>query len=305
VEGPLTKQVQECAARLDDTVKTLEEIRKNGDEEQLRLRHVMDAETHLLKTKKQAEEAFVQTIDEARMAAAEADEDAMACNDDEPAAAVRDASNMDFLVKSAAARLVDHERNAKDASDAHIEVQAALEAAKQELENLPLQGESDTEMMSSNACHQRIALEAWLNDLEVMTHEKETASVAASSAAAAAKNELQDLESRHESSRIVARPLKEIIREELDIVETWLRVHHERGTAIMAEVGVREVAWTKEKETLGADLHRAQLQAIVAEEAVNVASGLANTLRSNKSERAARHASRVATRAHITESDED
>jgi len=282
VEGPLTKQVQECAARLDDTVKTLEEIRKNGDEEQLRLRHVMDAETHLLKTKKQAEEAFVQTIDEARMAAAEADEDAMACNDDEPAAAVRDASNMDFLVKSAAARLVDHERNAKDASDAHIEVQAALEAAKQELENLPLQGESDTEMMSSNACHQRIALEAWLNDLEVMTHEKETASVAASSAAAAAKNELQDLESRHESSRIVARPLKEIIREELNIVETWLMVHHDRGTAIVAEVGVRKLAWTKEKEALGADLHRAQLQAIVAEEAVSVASGLANTLRSNK-----------------------
>jgi len=88
-------------------VKTLEEVSKNGDEEQLRLRHIMDAETHLLKTKKQAEEAFVQAIDEARMAAAEADEDAMACNDDEPAAAVRDASNMDFLVKSAAARLVD------------------------------------------------------------------------------------------------------------------------------------------------------------------------------------------------------
>merc|ERR1712232_1037758 len=305
VEGPLTKQVQECAARLDDTVKTLEEVSKNGDEEQLRLRHVMDAETHLLKTKKQAEEAFVQAIDEARMAAAEADEDAMACNDDEPAAAVRDASNMDFLVKSAAARLVDHERNAKDASDAHIEVQAALEAAKQELENMPLQGGSDTEVISSNTFHQRIALEAWLHDLEVMTHEKETASMAASSAAVAAKEELQDSESRHESSRIVARPLKEIICEELNIVESSLRIHQERGTAIMAEAGEREVAWTTEKEALGADLHRAQLQAIVAEEAVSVASGLAKTLRSNKSERASRHASRVATRAHIIESGED
>jgi len=119
------------------------------------------------------------------------------------------------------------------------------------------------------------------------------------------KEELQELESRHESSRIVARPLKEIIREELNIVETWLRVHHERGTAMMAEVEVRKVAWTKEKEALGADLHRAQLQAIVAEEAVSVASVLAKTLRSNKSERASRHASRVATRAHIIESDED
>jgi len=249
----------------------------------------------------------VQTLDEARTAAAEAQEDVMACDDDEPVAVVRDASNMDFLVKSAAARLVDHERNAKDAADAHVKVQVAREAAKQELENMPLLGDSDqdTEMMSSNTCHLRIALEAWLNDLEVATREKETASMAASVAAAAAKEELQDLESRHESSRIVARPLKEIIREELDIVEIWLRTHEERGTAIMAEAGERKVAWTEEKEVLGADLHRAQLQAIVAEEGVNLASGLAKTLRSNKSERAPRHASRVATRVHTIESDED
>merc|ERR1712228_206973 len=112
-------------------------------------------------------------------------------------------------------------------------------------------------------------------------------------------------ESRHGTSRIVARPLNEIIREELNIVESRLKVHQERGTAIMAEAGERKVVWTMEKEVLGADLHRAQLQAALAEEGVSVASGLAKTLRSKNSVHVSRHTSRVATRVHNSESDED
>lgn len=221
------------------------------------------------------------------MVAAEAHEDAVvASEDDELGAVVRDVSNMDLLVTSAAARLADHERNAKDAADAHNEVVAAFEAAKQELENTSSLPDDDSsneaQMLSSNNCHLRAALEARLNDLKVVAQEKETASMAASAAAVAAKEELQDLESRHESARIAAQPLKKIIHEELRIIEHWLKIHEERQTAIMAEAGERKASWTKEKEVLGADLHRAQLQAAVAEEGVNVASGFSKDLRANK-----------------------
>merc|ERR1712232_1393532 len=283
VEGPLTKQAQEGAAHLEDTVKALAAIKKSGEEDHTPLRHAEDAETQLLKSQQQSEQAIVQLIDEAQTVAAEAHEDAVvATDDDEQPAVAQNASKTNLLVKSAAARLADHERNAKDAADAHRQVVASLEAAMQEMENLsslPDEVEHDAQMMSSNSCHLRAALEARLNDLKVVAQEKEAASVAASAAAAAAKQELQDLESQAESIRIAAQPLKKIIREELGVIEHWLKVHEERGTVIMAEVAEREAFWTKDKEALGADLHRAQLQAAVAEEGVKVASGLAKGLR--------------------------
>jgi len=187
-------------------------------------------------------------------------------------------------------------------ADAHSDALAASEEAKEELDNMPLLGDidQDTETMSSNT-HLRAAFEARLNDLNVVAQEKETASRAAIAAAAAAKEELQDLESRHASSRIAQRPLKQIIREELDILEACLKGHEECGTAIMAEAREIKVAWTKENETLGADLHRAQLQAALAEEGVNIASGLAKSLRTDKAEKDPRHAPRIATHDHISD----
>lgn len=115
-----------------------------------------------------------------------------------------------------------------------------------------------------------------------MAQEKEAASSAASAAAASAKEELQDLESRQKSDQIAAQPLEKLIREEFDIVDGWLKAHEEKESAILAEAGEWKAAWTTKKEALGADLHRAQLQAAVAEEGVSVANGLANTLLANK-----------------------
>ena len=45
----------------------------------------------------------------------------------------------------------------------------------------------------------------------------------------------------------------------------------------------RKEAWTKEKNALAADLHRAQLDATVAEESQNVATRLAKTLQDRNS----------------------
>merc|ERR1711974_368696 len=139
--------------------------------------------------------------------------------------------------------------------------------------------EEDAQVMSSNVCHSRAALEARLMDLKEVAQEKEAASLASSAAAAAAQKELQDLRSRHESARIASQPLEKIIRDELHIIDTWLTAHQDKETTITAEAGERKARWAKEKEVLAADLHRAQLQAVVAEEGVNVASELAKTLR--------------------------
>merc|ERR1712232_1424117 len=110
-------------------------------------------------------------------------------------------------------------------------------------------------------------------------------------------------EARHASSRIAVRPLKHLIREEFSILETCLKGHEECGTAIKAEAEERKAAWAKEREGLDADVHRAHLQTALAEEGVNVASGLARTLRAEESDKAPRHAPRIATREHITAAD--
>ena len=102
----------ECAAYVEDGMDALAAIRKQGDENQPTLRHAKAAQTQLLKIQQQSEETIVQLLDEAQMLAAEAHEDAaVVCNDHDDDAVVQDALNMDLLMKSAAARLADHERN--------------------------------------------------------------------------------------------------------------------------------------------------------------------------------------------------
>jgi hypothetical protein len=274
VQGPLAKHVPECAAHLEDTLKALRAIKKNGVDDQTPLRHTEDAEVQLLKSHQQAEEPIVQSLDEAQMVAAEAHEDAVEVSDDHEDSVVKSfESSMDVLVKSAAARHADHERNAKRAVDAHNEVLAAFEAAKQELDT---SWPSSDDSMLGNV--RRAALEARLSDLKEVTQEKEAASTAASAAMAAGKEELRELECRQESARIAAQPLEKFIREELRIVRTWLEARLDEETAILAAASERKVTWTKEKETLDANLHRAQLQAAVAEEGLNIASGLVQTL---------------------------
>merc|ERR1712125_301917 len=90
-----------------------------------------------------------------------------------------------------------------------------------------------------------------------VVQEKEAASTAASAAASAAKKELRDLESWHGSARIRAagRPLKKIIRLELNIIQTRLFFHEEQ-----------------EKQTLEAERRCADVT--VAETRLNYASGV-------------------------------
>merc|ERR1712232_872254 len=88
VEGPLTKQAQECAAHLADSVKVLATIKKTGEENQKPLRHAEDAETQLLKSQQKCEQTIVQSIDETQMVAAEAHEDAVVASDDDELGAV-------------------------------------------------------------------------------------------------------------------------------------------------------------------------------------------------------------------------
>jgi hypothetical protein len=283
VEGPLAKHVPECAAHLESTVKALEEIKKKGVEDQTPLRHTEDAEEQLLKNQQHSEAAIVQSLDEAQMVAAEAHEDAVVVSDDQEGGV---ASSVAVLVKSAAARLADHEKNAKGVADAHKEVLAAFEAAKQELDkSWPSQDDGEDDGVENPNLAARAALEARISDLKEVAQEKEAASTAAFAQCAAAKEELRELESRQGSAGVAQKgcatargSIEKLIREEVQIVGTWLKARQDQEAAILAENSERMTAWMKEKEALDADLHRAQLQAAVAEEGVIIASDLAKSM---------------------------
>lgn len=128
----------------------------------------------------------------------------------------------------------------------------------------------------------RAALEARLKDLEQVAQEREAVSKAAASTAAAAKEELEDLEARQKASPKRAEPLEKLIRDELQIVDAGLKVRIDKEITIMSELHERKQEWTKQSESLGADLHRAQLQSTVAAEGIKATNELTKSLRASK-----------------------
>jgi hypothetical protein len=275
VEGSLAKSLPECAAALDDATKALEACKQKGERDQAPLRHSEDAEAQVLKSQQQAEETLVQELDEAHMAAAEAHEDACVFSD---TADKNDGPDVDLLVKSAAARFTDHERNANDAADAHKEAVTQATATEQELNAM----KPSEEQQVDETDERRAALEARLKDLEQVAQEKEGVSKAAAATAAAAKEELRDLEARQKAAPKRAEPLEKLIRNELQIVDAGLKVRQDKENAIMSELEERKQAWMKESDVLGADLHRAQLQSTVAAEGIKATSELTKSLRASK-----------------------
>jgi len=270
VQGPLAKVLPESAAVLEDAVKAIATIQKKGAADQVPLRNDEEAESQLLKRHRQTEEAMVQSLDEARLVISEAHEDAIdvSAQEDVPVVENQAAKSMGVLVKSAEARYADRERYAQSAADAYKDLIAETESASKELENL--WPEPDDELGNLR----RAALEARLRDMKEVVHEKEAASKAAADASAAAQEELRELESRQESARLGGKPIEKLVKEELNTVSTRENAHNDKKATVLAEASERRAAWTKEKETLEADLHRAQLQATVAEEGANIASGL-------------------------------
>merc|ERR1712216_93090 len=167
-----------------------------------------------------AEEALVQEIDEAQMVAAEAHEDASVFSAD-----------VDMVIKSAKARLNDHQRNANNAQHAHRDAVAQVATTQQELNAIKPTEEQDVDETDE----QRATLEVRLKDLKQVAQEKEAASKAAAAAAEAAKAELEDLEARQKAAPKRAEPLAKLIRDEFQVIDAGLKIRQDAEATIMGE----------------------------------------------------------------------
>jgi hypothetical protein len=286
VEGPLAKALPECAKRLQDAQRAVEDGKFQGEKEQAPLRHAEEAEAQLLKTHQAAEASLVQALDEAQMAAAEAHEEVVVPTEDKSAK-----EESDFLVKSSESRLADREKQAKEAQDAHKAALVAAEGAKEDFaeaqaaDNSAKQdADSDSEAEEDPAIAEREAtmesLEARANDLQHVADEKKKASSAAAAALKAATDELAALKTSQKEGRAAAaptRPIDEMVREELATSSKGLQVRRDKEGSILQEAQLKMAEWLQQKECLGADLHRAELEVAVAKENVQATKDLAKT----------------------------
>jgi hypothetical protein len=286
VEGPLAKALPECAKRLQDAQRAVEDAKFQGEKEQAPLRHAEEAEAQVLKTHQAAEASLVQALDEAQMAAAEAHEEALVPTEDKSAT-----EESNFLVKSSESRLADREKQAKEALDAHKAALAAAAGAEEELvkaqaaDNSAKQdADSDSEAEEDQSMAERKAtmesLEARAFDLQHVVYEKKKASSAAAAALNAATDELAALKTSQKEARAAAapaRPIEEVVREELATSNKGLQVRREKEGSILQEAQLKMAEWLQQKERLVADLHRAELEVDVAKEDVQATKDLAKT----------------------------
>jgi len=98
--------------------------------------------------------------------------------------------------------------------------------------------------------------------LEQAAQEKKNKAKDAASAAKNARGELDALQAQMKSTFC---PAEMLVKQEMALVDAGLADHREKEGAIMEEVKQKVAAWMVEKESLGADLHRAQLMAAAAE----------------------------------------
>jgi len=129
---------------------------------------------------------------------------------------------------------------------------------------------------------QGAALEAVVKHLDHVLQEKEEANKAASAALAAAKQELQQIGENEKNAPLKVVPIEKLVREELAIVDAGLAIHQEQGSVILEAAKKKASDWSREKEELSADIHRAQLQIQVAKQDVVATREVTKTLKAGE-----------------------
>jgi hypothetical protein len=220
VEGPLAKALLECVDRLFHASRAVDNAKFQGAQEQAF--YGMEIEAQLLKSHQAAEARLVQALDEAQMAAAEAHEGTVV-----PTEAKSAEEESNFLVKSSESCLADREKEAKEAHDAH---EAALAASECAIEDFACR-------MSFATMESRIN---YANGLQHVADEKKKASFAAASAMNAAADEVAVLRKSQNEAREAAapaRPIEELVYEELTVCSNGLQLRRDKEGSILQEVG--------------------------------------------------------------------
>lgn len=141
------------------------------------------------------------------------------------------------------------------------DARAAVVAAKKK-------GEDDLEAL-------RRVEEADIRWLQVTRHEEAEIQQAIDEARLTAAEAHEDAVENTEETVLQAGRL---VREELDVVDAAAQSHTDMETEILAKAQENVSQWSEERETLEADLHRAQLQLAVAEETLQATKSLAQTM---------------------------
>lgn len=124
-------EVEKSQLKLEQDRKHVLVTRMKSEHVQKPLRHVEEAEAVVLKRQEAAEASLVQALDTARIAAAEAHEDAGGDADESDA---EKGFRLDLLAASCKERLKDREQRAQESEAAHKETGALLEVVREQLQ---------------------------------------------------------------------------------------------------------------------------------------------------------------------------
>lgn len=270
VEGSLASAVPDCDAKVEETTKALEVVKTVGEDWQSTLRHGEEAERLLLQSQQTEEASLKQVLLEARTAIAEAREDVALASDDIQGS--RGDAQMETKIREAEACLLDCERRDQEATEAHQKATIAAQHVKSQLDDSG-DGEMDDEIMQQFKVQhqQQIAL------VEATLQERAQASKEATQAKIAAQEEVESLRKQQEMAHFASN-LEKLVLEEIAIVDKGLRAHKDKEHDILEGAKQKMADWTKEKENLGAELHRTQLKVTMAEDSLKSTNSLVESL---------------------------
>jgi len=276
----LADALPECTAKLEEATRALETVRLDGDREQLPLKHAEQVESQVLDGRRAEEALLIKALAEARTAADEAAASHESIMEDGP--------DWLQLVKTSEARFAELDQAAQAETQGYKEAVEAVEGVKSDLaaidsdddgsddnddndeenDNDDSDGEEEKKKKAARGDKDkereaaRTALATKIEPLELVMQDKKNTAKAAAAESKGAKEQLEALRAQQ---RATFCPAFVLVKQEIDLVDSSLASHRDREGEIMAEVREKVAAWMAQKETLGADLHRAQLLATAAE----------------------------------------
>jgi len=281
VEGPLAKSLAECTAKLEDATKALASEKKKGERELAPLRHSEAAEGGVVKKHQNEKVLLMKAVGEAQLAIVEAHEDTM--EDGEASSGEKTPEQaLEDDVRRLAIHYAEAEEKAQEADFDYHEVVERYQHVKTDLDR----GAPDVwasfsmkQFSDGYSDERKASLTGQIEDLKKLMQDKEQSSLVLGAEATAAKRQLQASQAQqNDMPRRTAQPIQKLVCEELAILDERCQAHKQKETTIVQHQRRKMSEWTKEKELMSADIHRAQLQVAVAEKEARASEKLGKSI---------------------------
>lgn len=310
IEGELQKNLEDAEKKLKDVESAGKIARTEVDKKLAPLSHKEDAERVVLKQAEAAEANLVQMLDEARTLAAEAKGDQLEAMPDDHEK-VQKGEKRSLLLESVKIRVSDCKQALSKAKAAATEADGALKKADPELKELEQRfeleratfqkeveamlqeeagsrGSSFAEELKEDVHEedspvlqdmlQKIAvLKAHVDDLKLVSEEKNAQLSAAAAASESAEAEMAQLEEEEKNTEMP--PLTGYyLSQELEIVAERKKTHEEHQGRMLDDQKQRKEDWEKEKIRLNEELHQAGMSIAVAKDDLEAAKNIRKSL---------------------------